>query len=180
MHTRGNLMMDQRERRQLDSAELPVVAGSLQKPFADRRRSVGIGALLLLAAALATIIAVQSEPQPTPLVYVTVGAVFGTLFGLATLAGAWAALGPGWLVWRQPLSLACLAVLVVALGFNYRMHSGPGKFEVLRMFGAGIFVQWIMTQAILWTIVVGLGVRLVRHSSGGSANALPYGFRPRR
>jgi hypothetical protein len=151
--------------------ESPRVTGSLLRPLPDRRWMVALGALGLLAAALATIVAVKSEPQPTPLVYVTIGAVFGTLFGLATLAGAWAALGPGWLVWRQPLSLACLAVLVAALGIHYRVHSGPGDFEVLLMFAAGIFAQWIMTQAVLWMTVGGFGVQLARISEEPAAGA---------
>jgi hypothetical protein len=158
-------MAEELEPRQFSHAELPQVAGSLLRPVPDRRWMVALGALGLLAAALVTIVAVKSEPQPTPLVYVTIGAVFGTLFGLATLAGAWAALGPGWLVWRQPLSLVCLAVLVVALGIHYRVHRGPGDFNVLVMFGSGIFAQWIMTQAVLWTIVGGFGVRLTRNSA---------------
>ncbi len=151
--------------------DLPQVAGSLLRPLPDRRWMVALGAVVLLAAALVTIIGVKSEPQPTPLVYATIGAVFGTLFGLATLAGAWAALGPGRLIWRQPLSLVCLAVLVVALGIHFRVHRVPGNGGILLTFGAGLLAQWIMTQAVLWTIVGGSGVRLVRSSSKGAWQA---------
>ncbi len=37
----------------------------------------------------------------------TIGFFFGSFFGHTTLAAAWAALGPGPIGWRVPLSLVC-------------------------------------------------------------------------
>jgi hypothetical protein len=133
---------------------------------------IGLGPLL--------IVAIQSEPQPKPWEYVTIGLVYGTFFGHATLAAAWTALGPLPLVWRLPLSLGWLAALIAALAVNMSVH-GPGDdAEILAIFGCVILGQWAVAQTPMWGLSIGYGVRL-RYTSDADAatdrNERQFGIR---
>jgi hypothetical protein len=92
--------------------------------------------------------------------YVTIGFFLGSVFGQTTLAAAWAALGPGWIAWRIPLSLVWVAMLPVAIAINLEIHTGPNDGALL--IGACLFGQWVMVQLPLWVLAIGYGLRL-RH-----------------
>jgi hypothetical protein len=140
---------------------LPHVTGSVLRPVRIRAWVTWPIGAALVAVGLAMIVAIQAEPQPKPWEYFTFGAVYGTLFGQATLAGAWAALGPGRVLVRQLLSLVWLASLVVAIGRNHSLN-GMADTEIVMTFAAALFCQWLLVQAILWGIGLGFGVRLVQ------------------
>ena len=92
--------------------------------------------------------------------YVTVGFFFGSCFGHTTLAAAWAALGPGPIGWRVPLSLVWVAMLPVAIAINLAIHNGPDDGALL--IGACLFGQWLIVQLPLWALAIGYGLQL-RH-----------------
>lgn len=90
--------------------------------------------------------------------YVNIGFFLGSVFGHATLAAAWAALGPGRVWWRVPLSLVWVATLPVAIAINLAMDGGPD--DVVVIIGACLFGQWLIVQLPLWALAVGFGLRL--------------------
>lgn len=91
----------------------------------------------------------------------SLGFFFGSLFGHATLAAAWAAFGPGKLLWRVPLSLVWLLLVAVGVQINVTVNGGPpnGAFLV----AACMLGQWLLLQLPLWGLALGLRMRL-RHS----------------
>lgn len=99
---------------------------------------------------------------PTALEYVIIGFIIGSMFGQATLASAWSALGPGLLLWRLPLSLGWIAVLVIAFLANVAIHQRGIGVVVALMMGACVAGQWLLVQIPLWGLAVGYGLRL-RH-----------------
>jgi len=92
--------------------------------------------------------------------YVNIGFFFGSFFGHTTLAAAWAALGPGPIGWRVPLSLVWVATLPIAIAINLDINGGPDDVAVL--IGACLFGQWLIVQLPLWALAIGYGLRL-RH-----------------
>jgi len=100
---------------------------------------------------------------------VAMGVLFGTLFGQTTLAAAWTALGPLPFVWRLPLSLAWLAVLVAAFAFNVTRHGpGPDMPIFVLIMAACVLGQWLLVQIPLWVLAVGSGWQLRDRESGGA------------
>lgn len=89
---------------------------------------------------------------------ITLGYFLGSLSANATLAAVWTALGPGPIIWRLPLSIGWVCMLLVAVGMNISINKGPndGVFVV----GAWLFVQWLLLQLPLWTLNKGLGFHL--------------------
>jgi hypothetical protein len=88
----------------------------------------------------------------------------GAFFGQTTLASAWAALGPGPLRWRLPLSLVWVALLPLVLVINIAIHH-PGEGEIAMVIvgvGGCLLGQWLVVQLPLWTLALGYGLRL-RH-----------------
>jgi len=85
--------------------------------------------------------------------------MFGSLFGHTTVAAAWAALGPGRLIGRVPLSLAWTTLLTAAYGVNLNIHGGPDETLLI---GAVLLVQWALLQLPLWTLAISQGLHL-RH-----------------
>jgi hypothetical protein len=125
-------------------------------------------ALVWIVISLLLIAAIPPEPHPKPWEYVTIGAVFGTFFGHAVLAGAWMALGPLRLVWRLPLSLLWLAGLVVALAINFRLYAPGNNVEMAVVFGGVALGLWILAQAPLWMLAMGYSLRLRFAAEGGA------------
>jgi hypothetical protein len=104
------------------------------------------------------------EPEgPGRIEYVVIGYLIGTLFGQATLAAAWTALGPGPLLWRLPLSLAWIGALSVGFMVNIAQHGGPDGFIAL-VIAICLLAQWAIVQVPLWGLAIGYGLRL-RHVS---------------
>jgi hypothetical protein len=85
---------------------------------------------------------------------VSLGYYFGTLFGHVTVAAAWAAYGPGRLLWRVLLSLAWVALLGTALLINIKVNAGPPLSAAL-VVGGSCFAQWVVLQLPLWGLKVG-------------------------
>jgi hypothetical protein len=109
------------------------------------------------------LIIVAVEPSgPSPLEHVAIGYILGTMFGQATLASAWTALGPAPLAWRLPLSLGWIAALLFALLLNVTVHFRRGGVELVLIMGACLAAQWVLIQIPLWGLAVGYGMRL-RH-----------------
>jgi hypothetical protein len=88
--------------------------------------------------------------------HVRLGFLLGTCFGHTTLAAAWTALGPSPLIWRGPLSLLWVTLLVVAIVTTL---GGP-TFDVATVLGGCLLGQWILVQIPLWGLVWGYGLRL--------------------
>jgi hypothetical protein len=114
--------------------------------------------LIVLGLLLAAL--TKSEPQPKPWEYFTIGLVFGTFFGQATLAAAWTALGPLQLVWRLPLALVWLMTLVAALAINMSLYSPGGGSVMVIIFGSVLVGQWVLAQVPMWGLSIGYGLRL--------------------
>jgi hypothetical protein len=93
----------------------------------------------------------------------SIGFFLGTMLGQATLAAAWAPLGPGLLVWRLPLSLIWVALLALGIAINLGLHRGgpPGDFVILM--GLCLLGQWVLLQFPLWGLALGYGIHL-RHA----------------
>lgn len=89
---------------------------------------------------------------------IVMGLIFGSLFGHTSVAAGWAALGPGRLTWRVPLSLLWLALPIGALAINPRIHGGSGNFVVVMI--ALVLGQWLLSQLPLWALVIRQGIRL--------------------
>jgi hypothetical protein len=131
---------------------------------------IGLGCLLVAAV----------EPDgPKPVEYITIGVLLGTMFGQATLASAWTALGPLPLVWRLPLSIAWLAGLLVAFAMNLAFHNGPGPADIIIVIGGCLVGQWFLAQLPLWGLagLFGARVRQVRGGSSGAATENQFGIR---
>jgi hypothetical protein len=92
--------------------------------------------------------------------FVSIGFFLGSIFGHATLAAAWAALGPGPIGWRVPLSLVWIVMLPIAIAINVSMNRGPDSAAVI--IGASLLGQWLIVQLPLWALAIGYGLRL-RH-----------------
>jgi hypothetical protein len=114
------------------------------------------------------------DPDPGGGVYETIvlGYFLGSLFGHATLAAAWAALGPGPLLWRMPLSLVWVTMLAVAIGINVGVNGGPNEAPIV--IGSCLLGQWLLLQLPLWALALGFKLHL-RH-----ADELNQGFDPRQ
>jgi hypothetical protein len=96
-----------------------------------------------------------------PVEYAIIGYLIGTLFGQATLASTWTALGPAPLLWRLPLSLTWIGALSVAFMVNIAQHGGPDGFIAL-VIAVCLLAQWVIVQVPLWGLAIGYGLRL-RH-----------------
>jgi hypothetical protein len=87
--------------------------------------------------------------------------LLGSLFGQATLAALWAALGPGPLTLRLAGSLAWIFGLPLAIAINVRLHGGPPGATMPVFIGLCLLAQWTVLQFPLWGLVLGYRMRLV-------------------
>lgn len=126
------------------------------------RHSIYVLVLPLVVFGCLLIALVGLEARHPVVQYLTIGFFLGSLFGHATLAAGWAALGPGWLLVRIPLSLVWVAGLIGAMLINLALHDGPdGELAII---GVGLLGQWLIVQVPLWALVLFFGARL-RHRS---------------
>ncbi len=95
------------------------------------------------------------------------GLVFGTAFQHSLLAAAWAALGPGKLLFRLPMSLvwACLMGAAITLPLAVR-EKDPHTF-VFVLTTAGF---WCVGQVPIWLAVALFGLQLRHQGSAVAAN----------
>jgi hypothetical protein len=126
----------------------------------------------LLALSWLTLTLLDPDPGRGASEAIGLGYFFGSLFGHATLAAAWAAFGPGRLLWRLPLSLVWLFLLSVGVQINIEINGGPHNGAVL--LGACMLGQWFLLQFPLWGLALGLRMRL-RHT-----DEIEQGFDPRQ
>ena len=136
--------------------------------MANRDDLIGRETAPLLAAGLVaggiSLVALLLYLQP--LNEISIGVVLGTLFGQASLAAAWTALGPFRLIMRLPMSAAWIAamVLLVAVGESHMPLQG------LLIVGGAFTGQWLLVQMPLWTLVRIYGLRIAH---GGDLKASP-------
>ncbi len=95
--------------------------------------------------------------------YITIGHLFGAMFGQASVAAAWAAFGPGRWYARVPLGLLWIALLVSALSINMGLYrSGPD--DILLLLFVCLLGQWLLVQLPLWILAHTYGLRMVHES----------------
>jgi hypothetical protein len=112
----------------------------------------------LLALSWFSLAILDTEPGGGIAEMIGIGYCFGSLFGHATLSAAWAALGPGRLLWRLPLSLVWVLMLGMALAINTFLNGGPDGWVVV---GVCFFAQWLALQLPLWALKAGLRAQLM-------------------
>ena len=100
--------------------------------------------------------------------YIWIGYILGTMFGHATLASAWSALGPSSLIMRMPLSLVWLSAVYVALMANEALNSDSGLFLTAPL---SLLGQWLLVQVPIWVLVWRYGVQL-RHRTEVATSAV--------
>jgi hypothetical protein len=100
--------------------------------------------------------------------YITLGHLFGALFGQASVAAAWAALGPGRWYARVPLSLAWIVLLVGALAINLGLYIGPD--DIILLLFVCLVGQWLLVQIPLWILALMYGLRMVHTSDLRESN----------
>ena len=131
--------------------------------MSSNRYLIAVFLLPLLGFSWLVLAALEPNGPSGPLEYALIGYLIGTMFGQATLAAAWTALGPMPLLWRLPLSLAWIGALCVAFIINVVASSGP-DMQVALIIAACLGAQWLLVQIPLWGLAVGYGVWL-RHWS---------------
>lgn len=120
------------------------------------RYRVFLWAGLLLAVNLGSVVLIDTHGSQFEVV--TIGYLLGSLYGHATLAASWAALGPGHALWRIPGSLGWIFLLFLALIANIGLDNGPP--EALLVVGLSLLAQWIVLQVPLWALKAGLQAKL--------------------
>lgn len=110
--------------------------------------------LSILAASLVAFAAISMAVVPTGqgshLEICATGYLFGSVFGNAIAASAWAALGPGSFLIRLPLSLLWLVVLSLAVIGNAWTNGIPlseGTIVAICLLGA-----WLLVQVPYWLL----------------------------
>src|SRR5688572_25323687 len=93
-----------------------------------------IGAISLLAVGCAFLVVFDPDGKGRLAEYLGLGYLFGTLFGQATLAAAWTALGSHRLYWRLALTIGWLFLMWCCVAANMVLHGGPN--EILLVLGA--------------------------------------------
>lgn len=107
-----------------------------------------------LAIGLTWLSTMLVDPDET----IFLGYFLGMLSAHATMAATWSALGPGHILWRIPLSLAWVFMLLLAVAVNIAIHDGPSNG--VSVVGVWMFVQWILMQMPMWMISAGMGFHL--------------------
>ena len=126
-----------------------------------RRNRVFLWVAPVIGVGLLIMALLSPRPGGGALEYVAIGFLLGTMFGQGTLVSAWTAFGPAPLVWRLPLSLLWLVLLVGALAVSVARSGGP-NVEAIVVIGGCLVGQWLLVQVPLWCLRLGYGVRL-RH-----------------
>ena len=123
-------------------------------------------------------IAAIFDPDPPGPNALFLGYFLGSLFAHATLAAAWAALGPGPWKWRIPLSLAWVFTLPIAIAINIAINGGPDEAPFI--LGCCYFGQWLLLQLPLGGLALVFGIQLRRPADVGqdpTSNQVRFGIR---
>src|SRR5262245_47252471 len=117
---------------------------------------------------------------------VALGMVLGTMFGQATLAAVWTALGPGRFRWRGALCAAWMALLIgswiAGLFVDTVVHlfRGSRADSDLYLIWISIFGQWLVGQIPLWILRWRYHLRIVSSADDGfelTRGPVQYGIR---
>jgi hypothetical protein len=135
--------------------------------------------LTILAASLVALAALSIAGIPTGngsyLEIFATGYLFGSVFGNAITASAWAALGPGWFLIRLPLSLLWIALVALAVFGNAWMNDIPlseGVSIAICLLGI-----WLLVQVPYW-LLQGFGEMMLRNARDQSPpERAQYGVR---
>ena len=127
----------------------------------------------ILGASWLTLALIGVRPGESVREIVGLGYFLGSLFAHANLAAAWAALGPGALRWRLPLSFAWIVTLAAAVFTNYALHDGPDY--LVFVLGGCYVAQWVLVQIPLWGLKAGFRLHLL-HTSVQSSGPQKWQF----
>lgn len=95
-----------------------------------------------------------------------IGIALGTLYGQTTVAAAWTAFGPGRLIWRFPLSLLWLVLILAVFCAGSALRNQPG--DIGRIMIVSQCVQWFVSQLPYWTIALVFRLHLRHRSEQGA------------
>lgn len=116
------------------------------------------------------------DPDPPGANTVRLCYFIGSLYAHASLAAAWAALGPGKLKYRLPLSGLWVLALPIAIAVNLGLHGGPQSATL--QLGVCLFGLWLTIQLVLAAIVWWTGLRIKDSSDSDSEQShAGYQFR---
>jgi hypothetical protein len=119
--------------------------------------------LPILAISWLLIALIDPDGPQRSIEYITIGHLFGAMFGLTSVAAAWAAFGPGRWYARVPLGLLWITLLVGAMAINMSLYSaGPDKIALLLF--VCLLGQWLLVQLPLWILTLIYGLRMVHRS----------------
>lgn len=142
-----------------DTAEWKMMRGDRSLITHRHRVLFWVTPLVILGLVLIAIVA-DMGPGHSGLGYLAIGFLFGSIFGHATLASGWTALGPAPLLIRLPLSLIWVATIIGAMFIGMSNDGQP--LEVTVVISCGLVAQWLLVQLPLWGLVMFYGLR-VRH-----------------
>jgi hypothetical protein len=142
----------------------------------ESRHFIYVCSLPLLVIACLLLAAVPLIQGDGVVAHINIGLILGTMYGVTTIAAAWAALGPGWLGVRIPLSLAIVALLVTGLGIGTSARRDPAEFTAIM--GASAGAQWLLSQMPLWGMAFYFNLRLRHYTeSTGEGPRGQFGIR---
>lgn len=111
-------------------------------------------------------------PLPgTPPERIIAGLLLGTIYGQATLAAVWTAIGPFRFRYRLLLALVCLGGMFAALGILASHSPIAGTL----MIGVSMVVQWVLVQVPLWCLVWWNGLRIQHVQAAAPTRSVPSG-----
>lgn len=99
------------------------------------------------------------------------GLLLGTIYGQATLAAVWTAIGPFRFRYRLLLALVCLGGMFAALGILASHSPIAGTL----MIGVSMVVQWVLVQLPLWCLVWWNGLRIQHVQAAAPTRSVPSG-----
>lgn len=97
-----------------------------------------------------------------PYAGVSLGFFLGACSAQISLAAAWGVVGLPRFLTRQFFSISWIVCLWIAIWVNFELHLLPR--EALLIVAASFLAQWLLLQAPLWGLTLGLRLRL-RHRS---------------
>ncbi|WP_238397404.1 hypothetical protein [Anatilimnocola aggregata] len=129
---------------------------------------------LLLAISWISVAVIDIDSSSEVFQVLAIGYFLGSMFAHTTLAAAWAAYGPGRLLWRVPLSLLWVVLLGAAIHMNALLYGTPADASVT--IGICFLLQWLLLQVPLWGLRAGLRSRLKHVDDQLPFDASPWQF----
>ncbi|QDU28513.1 hypothetical protein ETAA8_36150 [Anatilimnocola aggregata] len=138
------------------------------------RNRVFVWVPLLLAISWISVAVIDIDSSSEVFQVLAIGYFLGSMFAHTTLAAAWAAYGPGRLLWRVPLSLLWVVLLGAAIHMNALLYGTPADASVT--IGICFLLQWLLLQVPLWGLRAGLRSRLKHVDDQLPFDASPWQF----